>query len=666
LSLKAITRLFYYTAPLILLATAVQADFLTKSDKAAYERAFQDAKKGMWSLAERRVKNVQEKLPKKALLWMRIINRGEKVPFDQITEFITAHPHWPQQTKLRRRAEEAMTAKMPQSDILNWFAKQRPMTGLGSFHLVRTLLAKKHVAEATKIARYAWINIDMGYRVEKNFRQRFRKLFRTKDHIARLDRLLWNRRISSARRHLRRMSHDYQWLGLARIALMLREPGVDYAVSKVPPQLQSDPGLIYERIRWRRKNRLYERSIDMLNLAGEPRTKPKKWWIERRIMTRWLLRKRQAGEAYALAKEHRQTGGLGLAEGEWLAGWIALRSLNRYVDAFGHFKRMFDNVSYPVSKARAAYWAGRAAEADGKVKISQEWYAVAAAHVTSFYGQLAAAKLLPEFRPVFPPEPKPDEANVKAFESLELVRLVNMMSSINLRDEIDPFVQQLARSAKSAKDWTLVANLARDQRRDDLAIHVAKKALRNGVILSRLGYPDLRLAWKKNPDPAFVKAVVRQESAFDPKAISHAGARGLMQLMPKTALRVARQLSIPYSQARLTADPTYNVRIGRAYLLQLLEEYEGSPILALSAYNAGPSRVRRWLKSFGNPNGSIEDAIDWIESIPYYETRNYVQRVLENFSVYRGHHDDKGLSRSPATSFHTEIKIHQAMKYRKF
>jgi soluble lytic murein transglycosylase len=644
-------RFFYCIAPLIFLATAVHADFLTKSDKAAYQRAFLDAGKGKWSLADRQIKNVQEKLPEKALLWMRIINLREKVPFNDITSFITAHPHWPQQARLRRRAEEAMTEKTPESDVLNWFANYRPTTGLGSFHLVRTLLAKKRHAEASQIARYAWINVDMGYRVEKHFRKRFRKLFRTEDHIARLDRLLWDRRISSARRHLRRMSHDYQWLGLARIALMGREPGVDYAVSKVPPRLQNDSGLVYERIRWRRKNRLYESSIDMLNLAGEPRTKPEKWWIERRIMTRWLLRKRQFTEAYALAKEHRQTDGLGLAEGEWLAGWIALRTLNRYVDAFEHFKRMFDNVSYPVSKARAAYWAGRAAEAEGKVKISQEWYAVAAVHVTSFYGQLAAEKLLPEFRPIFPPEPKPDKATVMAFESLELVRLVHMMAAIGLKAKIDPFVRQLALRAKSANDWTLVANLARDQHRDDLAIHVAKKALRHGVVLSRLGYPVLRLAWKKNPDPAFVQAVIRQESAFDPKAISHAGARGLMQLMPKTASRVARRLSIPYSRARLITDPTYNVRLGRAYLLQLLKNYDGSSILALTAYNAGPSRVRRWLKSFGDPNRSVEDAVDWIESIPYYETRNYVQRVLENFSVYGARPDGQDLSLSPATRF---------------
>lgn len=651
LSLKEFKRLLCCVAPLFLLASPVHADFLTKADKTAYKRAFKDAGKGKWTRAETRIKNVQEQLPKKALQWMRIVDRRAAVPFNEINRFIADNPHWPQQAKLRRRAEEAIGEKTPVSEILNWFENGRPTTGLGSYHLVRSLLSEKRIAEATQIARHTWINVDMGYKVEKQFRKRFRKLLRTEDHIARLDRLLWNRRISSGRRLLRRMNHDYQWLGLARIALMRREPGVDYAVSKVPTRLRSDPGLVYERVRWRRKNRLYESAIDLLKQSGEPRTSPKKWWTERRILTRWLLRKGDETGAYELAKNHKQIGGLGLAEGEWLAGWIALRSLNQYVDAFEHFQRMFENVSYPVSKARAAYWAGRAAEAAGKPKISLEWYAVAAAHVTSFYGQLAAAKLPPDARPSFPPEPKPDAAELQTFDGQELVRLVKMLSAIGLKDEIDPFIRQLARRASTASDWTLVADLSRNLRRDDLAIYVAKRALRAGVILSRLGYPDLQLAHVRTPDPAFVKAVVRQESAFDPKAISHAGARGLMQLMPGTAYRVARRLSIPYSRSRLTRDPTYNVTIGRAYLLQLLEDYNGSPILALSAYNAGPARVTRWLKSFGDPNKSTEAAVDWIESIPFYETRNYVQRVLENFTVYRGRESRSDLTLSPSPSF---------------
>ena len=644
---KVILRLFGFLATLLLLAPAGYADFLTKADQASYKRAFRDAGKSNWKQVDRRVQKVRKQLPKKALKWMRIIDPKGKANFREISAFIHANPHWPYQAKLRRRAEEAISEKTPKSDILKWFEGTSPTTGVGAFHLVRVLMSEKRTAEATMIARRAWVDIDMAYRVENQFRKRYRKLIRVEDHIARLDRLLWKRRISAARRQLRRMNHEYQWLGLARIALMRREPGVDYAVSKVPKRLIGDLGLVYERVRWRRKNRKYDSAIELLSQSGQPHTEAKKWWTERHILSRWLLRKGRTKEAYALASSHQQTAGIGLAEGEWLSGWIALRSLHQYVDAFEHFKKMFDNVYYPVSKARAAYWAGRAAEAGGKPGISLQWFAVAASHVTSFYGQLAAAKLAPAARPGFPPEPKPTIAETGAFDQSELVRLVKMLSTMGLKGEIDPFVRQLARGTKTAPYWTLLADLARDQRRDDLAIHVAKKALREGVILSRLGYPDLRLALKKRPDPAFVKAVVRQESAFNPKAISHAGARGLMQLMPKTAYRVAQRLNITFSRSRLTRDPKYNVTIGRTYLLQLLGQFKGSPILALSAYNAGPARVRRWLKYFGDPNRSVEHAVDWIESIPFYETRNYVQRVLENFTVYRGRGTNRDLALFP-------------------
>ena len=647
LSSKVVLHLFGFLAPVLLLAPAGHADFLTKADQAVYKRAFSDAGKSNWKQVERRVRKVQEQLPKKALKWMRIVDPKGKVDFKEISAFIQANPHWPYQAKLRRRAEEAISEKTPKSVILKWFEGTAPTTGVGAFHMVRVLMSEKRTTEATMIARRAWVNIDMAYRVENQFRKRYSKLIRAEDHIARLNRLLWKRRISAARRQLRRMNHDYQWLGLARIALMQREPGVDYAVSKVPKRLIGDPGLVYERIRWRRKNRKYDSAIELLSQSGEPRTEAKKWWTERRILSRWLLRKGRTKEAYALASSHQQTAGIGLAEGEWLSGWIALRALHRYVDAFEHFTKMFYNVSYPVSKSRAAYWAGRAAEAGGKPEISLQWFARAASHVTSFYGQLAAAKLAPTARPSFPLEPKPTIAEREAFAQLELVRLVKMLSTMDLKGEINPFVRQLARGMKTAPDWTLLADLARDQRRDDLAIHVAKKALGLGVVLSRLGYPDLRLPLKSRPDPALVKAVVRQESAFDPKAISHAGARGLMQLMPKTAYRVAQRLNIRYSRSRLTRDPKYNVTIGRAYLSQLLEDYGGSPILALSAYNAGPARVKRWLKHFGDPNRSVEHAVDWIESIPFYETRNYVQRVLENFTVYRGRGTNRDLTLSP-------------------
>lgn len=639
MAFNAVTRLAAVLAPLLVMAATAGAEPLAPVDKAAYGRAFKSASIGRWTDAERHAAQASEELPRKALRWLRIVDGRSNVPFAEIVAFIDANPHWPHQYKMRQRAEEAMSEQTSDSAILAWFARHEPVSGDGAYHKVRVLLNANREGEATAFARKAWVEFNMGYSVERAFRHRYRKLLREEDHVARLDRLLWDGQTAAARTQLRHMSHDYQWLGLARIALMRREPGVDHAVSKVPKRLASDPGLVYERVRWRRKHDLEESAVDLLKSAGTPTVQPDRWWPERRVLTRWLLRKGHVSEAYALVKAHGQADGLGFAEAEWLAGWIALRSLSQPVDAFEHFKRMFEKVSYPVSRARGAYWAGRAAEAAGKPDIARQWYAVAAINVTTFYGQLAAARLPKEIRPSLPEEPLLTDPQTQDFERRELVRLVGMMTAIGLGDEIDPFIRRMADDARGPAEWKLLASLAYRSDRQDLAVHVAKEAMKQNVVLWRLGYPELGLNVYNAPDPAIIKAVVRQESAFNPRAISHAGARGLMQLMPATANQVARQLSLPYSQARLIGDPAYNVTIGRAYLAGLLADYNGSPILALAAYNAGPYNVKRWVTEYGDPTRSVEEAIDWIESIPYYETRNYVQRVLENFTVYRGRRD---------------------------
>ncbi len=630
--------------PLFFYSVAASAKNLSLEDRAAYKRAFKHADNSNWKASQRAVTKVKHRLPIKALEWMRICDNKTKLTFREIVTFINANPHWPYQIKMSRRAESEITEKTSTEEVLRWFGVREPLTGTGAYHLTRILMAERRLAEAKAVARRAWVDLNMKRPIETLFRRHYSKLLRPEDHVARFDRLLWDRRTNGAKRQLRQMSHEYQSLGLARIALMKRQPGVDQAISKVPKNLINDPGLVYERIRWRRKNQLYETAIELLQQIDKPVTAAKKWWIERRVLTRWLLGKERKQEAYDLVRAHGHSSGLPMAEGEWLAGWIALRGLHRYLEALEHFKRMFENVSFPVSKARAAYWAGRAAEFGGEVKISQKWYAVAARHVTSFYGQLAATKLPATQQQIFPLEPRPSINERTAFANLELVRLIRMLGQIGRKSKIDPFLRQLARQSTTPIKLALIADLATDLKRQDLAIHVSKRALREGVFLSQLGYPDLEKTLNNAPDQAFIQAVIRQESAFDPKAISRAGARGLMQLMPGTAMRIARKLNISYSRVRLTRDPEYNVKIGRAYLFQMLEEYNGSPVLALAAYNAGPARVNRWLKKFGDPNLSAEHTIDWIESIPFYETRNYIQRVLENLTVYRVRGSGKGLS----------------------
>jgi soluble lytic murein transglycosylase len=362
--------------------------------------------------------------------------------------------------------------------------------------------------------------------------------------------------------------------------------------------------------------------------------------------------------AYRIAAGHGLEQGLGFAEGEWLAGWLALRSLDRPGVAYRHFEHLSQGVSSPISLARSAYWAGEAARAlaahgaqgatasaEGGAKggnwlaKADDWYLKAAKHGTTFYGQLAARRLghavAIETQGETAAGPAPGAAARAAFEGREMVQAVRLLGELGQTKLHKRFLLRLKALAEDAEDFVLVAELARQQGRPDIAVRVAKEARKAGVLLFDDLFPSRRLPETKSPEPALVLAVIRQESAFYTGAISGAGARGLMQIMPATARRVARQIKIRYSRKKLLSDPEYNLRLGRAYLAGLTEKYDGSYILALAAYNAGPARANRWMRDFGDPRTPEVDPVDWIESIPFNETRNYVQRILESLVVYR-------------------------------
>ncbi len=644
--IRKVLRFFIVAAGAIAAAYPASADLLSDRDRTIYRKAFAAADKERWRHAERIAARASDSVLKKVLAWRRMRSAGSGLRFAEIAAFIAANPHWPELRLLRQRAEEAMDERTPDDRVIAWFADHPPVSANGAIRLIEALLRAGRKAEARAVARKGWIELDMGYRQERTYRTRFRKLLRRKDHLARLDRLLWDQRTTAARRQLRRVDRGHQALAGARLALMRREPGVDHAIARVPRSLLNDPGLLYERVRWRRRRGFDEAAIALLAKPPSRLERPAKWWKERRILTRRLLDKGDISRAYRLASAHRQTGGLPFAEAEWLSGWIALRFLRDEQVALRHFARMHERVRHPVSRARAAYWAGRAASSAGHAVAARKWFRRAARHATTFYGQLAAAQLPAENRPTLPPEPSPTADQKSRFKNKELVHAVHLLKAIERQDLVDPFIDRLAREASAPGEWVLVARLAKGVSRPDLAVRVSKRALRAGVILGACGYPSLAIDDFAPPDPALVHAVVRQESAFDPKAVSYRGALGLMQLMPSTAVKVARRLRLPYSQRRLVLDPAYNLALGRAYLAKLLEDYDGSAILAIAAYNAGPSRVRRWLQRYGPPGPSSHEAVDWIESIPLYETRNYVQRVLENLTVYRSRRDGMTLALS--------------------
>jgi peptidoglycan lytic transglycosylase len=619
----------------------------SKDARSKFVQALNAADAEQWPEAISLATQTNDPVAAKYIAWLRLSTAKSGATFDEIAAFLTANPDWPDRDRLRRRAEETMTPDLPAARILAWFEKAPPVSPDGAFQYARVLEAQGRVEDAAKVVQRAWTQMPIGNDQSDDFRRRFHQYIRPDDDVGRLERLLWEGDVRSARRQLRYVPENWRKLAEARIALMIRARHAERMLATVSPSLRNDPGLVFEQVRWHRRSRKMQEAVDLL--LRHPKLpviwRPDRWWREREYLVRWALSEDDAALAYKLAASHFQTEGANLAEAEWLAGWIALRKLNRPDDALRHFQTLYANVNYPVSKARAAYWLARTFEVKEQNNTATRWYREAASYVTSFYGQIAAGHLLESERPSLPKEPEPGEKDTAAFEARDLTRVVRLMADLDdRRREVRGFLLALANAAKTPMDWTLTTRLAQDAGRYDLAVSIAKLALRDGIVLSTSGYPALEpanAASEQFPDPSILHAVVRQESAFDSEAVSNAGARGLMQLMPQTALRVAHRLNVPYSKNRLTRDPTYNLRLGQAYLADMLGDYDGSLILALAAYNAGPVRVERWLQQNGDPGPSIYDAVDWTESIPFSETRNYVQRVLENLAVYRSR--EKGL-----------------------
>lgn len=613
-------------------------------DLAILKKAFQAMNHGKWGTAAKLETKVKDRFARKVLHWGRLAAYRGPAEFDELAAFLHFNPQWPRARRIEAKLEARLSATATDDEVLNWFTGRQPKTALGKARYAVALLNrgdKGDQAQATAMLREAWINGDFSKADEKHFMGRHNKRIRTSDHIARLDRLLWEGRYWGVRRHLWRVPKAYQKLGLARISLRRQIGNVDALVARVPQNLQRDPGLIYERLRWRRKKGK-DTAIDLVRHLPGTQPYPEKWWEERSTLVRRALRKGFITDAYRIARNHGLSEGADYAEAEWLAGWVALRFLSEPNVALQHFQRMHARVNYPISLSRGAYWIARSYEDMKQPKRAVEWFARSARHTTTYYGQLSLARVDPQAVLRLPPDPEPDAELVLQFQRHELTRAFRILAAAGADDYLRTVLDALLDRAEDNPGWRmLVADLAAGAERRDLAVRVAKQSLRDGDMMPTHGYPAISLPrlpakWKlPHLEAALVHGMIRQESAFRINAVSRASAQGLMQLMPATAKVVARQQGLKYSRSRLTTDTRYNLTLGQSYLAGLLTEFDGSYVLSIAGYNAGPHRVRRWLKEFGDPRQKEADVIDWVEMIPFDETRNYVQRVMENLHVYR-------------------------------
>lgn len=615
-----------------------RAELLSSTDREIYRVAFEAAAKGRWAEARITALRAREPLPGKVLQWLDLARVGSTAPFSEITAFIEANPDWPQRHILERRAEEALGNWVERDKLTAWFRNRQPRTANGRAMLAEILLDQGQSDQATKLIREAWIHGSFSRESRAIFLARYRGYLRPEDHRERLDRLLWDGRFGEAQNMQRLVDENHERLGQARQGLREMRGNVDTLLRRVPTSLLDDPGLLYERFRWNMKKGRDEQALNILMQARRDMPYAERWWPDRQRLARRLLGDGRITEAYKVTQAHgTKPGTPEYTEAEWLAGWIALRFLLENEAALRHFTAMYRSVKTPISQARGGYWAGRAAEALGQQTVAREWYTRAADHPTTYYGVLAGEKLNGT-APALPPEHQPTAAEHAAFEKSELARAVRMLHEIGLPQHARPILEHLAQSDGPARA-VLAGRLAHALGWTDLGVVVARTALRTrGHVLSNQGYPMIKVPIER-PEHALVHAVGRQESNFDVNAVSSVGALGIMQLMPATAKQVAQQLGTTYSTTQLTREPAYNLRLGATYLANLLDQYNGSYVLAIAAYNAGPGSVSQWVRQNGDPRQAAVDAIDWIETIPYNETRNFVQRVLENLFVYRHRFD---------------------------
>jgi soluble lytic murein transglycosylase len=582
-------------------------------------------------------KSIDDPMARKVVEWLFLRHPSGDAGFGRYAAFIADNPSWPSIGLLRRRAEGRLWQERSEFATVRRFTGGQPASAKGRFALARVLLAEGDRDGAERQVRQAWRSEELSERVEAEALAAFRELLTREDHRARMDRRIGAKDFSGAMRAARR-------LGKVEVSIVEACKGVAENASKslapldaVPTAARQDLGYTLCRIQWLMRHDRFADATQLMQ-AALPETMAfqdtDEWWRNRRILARELLDLGEPKTAYEIVRSAASPDNpYYRAEFHFMAGWIALRFLADPATALVHFVHVDDGSANPVVLARAAYWRGRAHEAAGRTEDMRAHFEAAARHSTAYYGQLARARLgLSELELQTPPEHA-------SSASIELLRAAELLYAIGERDLVLSFLTGLAEQSDDAAGLASLAELA--ARNDDAraVLLVGKTALARGLPLDVPAFPDIGVPPCSPIGPALPRSIVysvaRTESEFNQRVVSPAKAVGLMQVTPEAGRDTAKRFGVTYDWDRLVSDPVYNTQMGTAELAALLQEYRGSYIMSFAGYNAGRGRVQKWIAQYGDPRDAKIDAIDWVERIPFPETRNYVQRVMENLQVYR-------------------------------
>ena len=600
--------------------------------KREYQDVFNQIKKQNWVMALALAKDYNNPSLSSYVKWLDITRPGSNHDFDYLIDFFKNHANWPKKKIIIEKIESSITKDHSSKKIIEWFNKMPPMTAKGNIDFFEFRMRENYNLDKAKEIKEIWIKQNLTGKQQRYFIKNYSKYWGNDDNWKRFSRLLSEGKNVSARKTLNRIFGDHRKLGEAQFALSRRSPNVSSLIKKVPQSLINNPVLIYERMRWRRKAKL-ESAVEFLYDPPDKIYNVRNWWINARVVIRRLINKKRYDDAYKILNNHKlplteESG----REAEWLAGWVAFHHLKKPLNGLNHFKKLYNNSEDINVKSKAAFWISLANKSLKNKKEELKWLKISSKNKFSYYGQNASIKLgSMNFL-------KEKKSFIKPKDSENLLKVIDIIiNSEQNTEKTLVFYQKLLDISESDSNRYYVLNEANKLKNKYILTLLSKKLRGPSVIFSYPLIENYIPAKFKNSFPtlALIHAISHQESNFRINAYSHAGARGVMQLMPFTARKVAKDLRIKYYKKQLTRNPQYNIILGTTYINQMLRRFKNSLPLSLAAYNAGPSRVRIWLKRYGDPRLGKISYINWIESIPLEETRYYVKKVLSNLRVYQ-------------------------------
>ena len=597
--------------------------------------------------------SVSDPVAKKLVEWALLRRADGEIGLGRYAAFIRGNPDWPSIALLRRRVEEKLWQERRDASTMRRLMEGEPISAVGRLARARMLLSEGDRAGAQREVRAVWRGAGLSAEGEAAVLDTFGDLLTRADHVARMDRRIGAKDFGAATRAAKRVGDDHIAIVKACSAAEAKSTKGGKLLDAVRADAREDLGYALCRVHWLLRNdtpgsnlrgRIVTPKGDIaaaikLVLAAShedmERQDTDEWWRERRALARRLLDVGDTRTAYRVVREAASPANpYYRAEFHFMAGWIALRFLADPVTALEHFAHVDQGSADPIVRARAAYWRGRAAETAGRLEEMRAQYEEAARFPTAYYGQLARARLglgeIALLRPL--PESAPGEAS-------ELVHAADILYAIGESDLVRSFMTGLAEESNDAALLAALGQLTAQHNDAPSMLLIGKTALARGLVIDHYAFPDIGVP-SYSPigsklDRCIVYSIVRTESAFDQHDISPAKAVGLMQVTPAAGRDTAKRFGVSYDWNRLVSDPVYNTQMGVAEVAALLKEYRGSYILTFAGYNAGRGRVQQWVAQHGDPRDPKVDAVDWVERIPFSETRNYVQRVMENLQVYR-------------------------------